>query len=66
MEASNLRLHGEDTDPFAETLLESKATEARRSLNKRGVRNIHRYEGDGFTQLTYERAAAYEDSWLMV
>lgn len=66
MEASNLTLRGENVDRFAEALVESKATESRRSLNKRGVRNIHRFDGDGFTQLVYERGAAYENSWLMV
>lgn len=66
MEASNLTLHGDDADRFAQAFVESKVRESRRSINKRGVRNIHRCRGDGFTQIAYERAAAYEDSWLMV
>jgi len=66
MEASRLTIQGEQADRFAETFINSKTRERKRSINKRGVRNIHRYEGDGFTQVTYERAAAYEDSWMMV
>jgi len=66
MEASRLTIQGEQADRFAETFINSKTRERKRSINKRGVRNIHRYEGDGFTQVTYERAAAYEDSWVMV
>lgn len=66
MEASRLTVSGENVDQLAETLIESKATTSARSLNKRGARNVHRYDGDGFTQYTYERAAAYENSWLMV
>jgi hypothetical protein len=66
MEACNLTLRGPEADAFADSFLETKATEAKRSLNKRGVRNVHRYKGDGFTQITYERGSAYDDSWLMV
>lgn len=66
MEASHLAIRGEQADRFAAELVESKARAVRRSINKRGVRNIHTYDGEGFTQLVYERAAAYEDSWLMV
>lgn len=43
-----------------------RATQSERLLNKRGVRNIHRYEGDGFIYLTYERGAATESSWVVV
>ena len=56
MEASRLTMSGENVDQLAETLIESKATTSARSLNKRGARNVHRYDGDGFTQYTYERA----------
>lgn len=66
MEAAALRVHGEDADRFADRFVESKASERRRSLNQRGVRNIHRYGGDGFTHVSYERAAAHENSWLLV
>lgn len=66
MEASKLTVRGENAPQFAETFVESKARERKQSINKRGVRNIHRYETDGVTQIVYERAAAYEDSWLMV
>jgi hypothetical protein len=66
MEVCHLRIRGENADQFAQAFVESKATEGKRSLNRRGVRNIHRYQGDGFTQVAYERAAAYEDSWLLV
>ena len=59
-------MRGEEADRFADALVESRAAEVKHSINKRGVRNIHRYEGDGFTHLAYERAAAYEDSWLVV
>ena len=66
MEACNLTLRGPDADAFADSFLETKAMEGKRSLNKRGVRNIHRYEGTGFTQIAYERGSAYDESWLMV
>lgn len=66
MEAANLTLRGADADRFAGVFLESKAEAAQRSINKRGVRNIHRYQGAGFTHITYERAAAHESSWLVV
>lgn len=66
MEASRLTVRGERADRFAETFINSKARERERSINKRGVRNIHKYQGDEFTQITYERAAAYENSWVMV
>lgn len=66
MEASRITVRGENVDRLADALVESKARTAERTLNKRGVRNVHRYDGNGFTQLAYERAAAYEDSWLMV
>jgi len=66
MEACNLTLRGPDADAFADSFLETKAMEGKRSLNKRGVRNIHRYEGAGFTQIAYERGSTYDDSWLMV
>ncbi|WP_324759384.1 hypothetical protein [Haloarcula montana] len=66
MEAANLTLHGPDADRFADAFLDSKTETAKRSLNKRSARNIHRYRGDGFTQITYERAAAYESSWVVI
>jgi hypothetical protein len=66
MEASHITVRGENVDRLASTLIEDKATESKRSINKRGVRNIHKYEGDGFTQLAYERGSAHEDSWLVV
>jgi len=66
MEAATLTLNGPDADRFAAAFLDSKATEAKRSFNKRGVRNIHRHRGDGFTHITYERGAAHEKSWVVV
>jgi hypothetical protein len=68
MEAATLTLSGDDAGRFAEAFVDSKATEAERSLNKRGVRNIHRAGGeDGrYTQVAYERGSAYDSSWLMV
>ncbi|MGB9933667.1 hypothetical protein [Haloarcula amylolytica] len=66
MEACNLTLRGPEADAFADSFLETKAMEAKRSLNKRGVRNLHRYAGPGFTQIAYERGSTYDDSWLMV
>lgn len=66
MQASRLKLRGDDADRFADSFLESKAEEAKRSLNMRGVRNIHKYGGDGFTQIAYERASNWEEAWLMV
>lgn len=66
MEASRITFSGDQADRFAETLVESKAEESKRSINKWGVRNIHKFEGEGITQLAYERGSAYDDSWLMV
>ncbi|MDG5775433.1 hypothetical protein VB773_11170 [Haloarculaceae archaeon H-GB2-1] len=65
MEVTTITLQGDDVDQFAAELLQRKASQAD-SLNKRGVRNLHKYEGDGFTQFSYERGSAYENSWLMV
>lgn len=66
MEAVTLELRGEEADRFDEAFVERMARIRRRSINNRGARNIHRYEGDGVTQVAYERAAAHENSWLMV
>lgn len=66
MEGSALTVHGENVDRFPDVFVEQKATQSQRSLNKRGVRNIHRYAGDGFTCVTYERASAHADAWVMV
>ncbi|WP_276273218.1 hypothetical protein [Haloarcula litorea] len=66
MEAANLTLRGPDADRFASAFVEAKAEETRRSFNKRGVRNIHRYRGDGFTHVAYERGSAHENSWVVV
>lgn len=66
MEAATLTLHGTDAGRFAETFVDSKATQAKRSLNKRGVRNIHRVDGERYTQVAYERGSAHDSSWLMV
>jgi hypothetical protein len=45
MEACNLTLRGPEADAFADSFLETKAMEAKRSLNKCGVRNLYAYEG---------------------
>lgn len=66
MESTNLTLRGESADRFADAFVEEKAETARRSLNKRGVRNIHRYDGDGVTQVAYEQAAPHLNSWLLL
>jgi hypothetical protein len=66
VESSRITFRGENAHRFADAFVESKAEERKRSINKRGVRNIHRFEGDGFTQVAYERGSAFEDSWLMV
>ncbi len=66
MESSCITLEGDDADRFATELIESKAAESEQSINKRGARNLHRYDGEEFTQFTYERGAAFENSWLMV
>jgi hypothetical protein len=66
MEGSALTVHGEAVDRLADAFVEEKATQSERSLNKRGVRNIHRYGGDGFTHVTYERGAAHSDAWVVV
>lgn len=66
MEVAALTLGGENVDRFAERFVQSKANESHNSLNLRGVRNIHRYEGEGFTLVSYERAGAYENSWLLI
>lgn len=66
MEAVRLTLQGAEVDRFADEFVGTKATRAGRSLNKRAARNFHRYDGDGFTKVAYERGAAAQDSWLMV
>jgi hypothetical protein len=66
MEAATLRLRGEGATRFAEAFVESKATEAERSLDKRGVRDVHRVGGDGYTLVAYERGSAHDPSWLGV
>lgn len=66
MESTNLTLRGESADDFADAFVERKAESAARSLNKRGVRNIHRYAGEGFTQVAYEQAAPHLNSWLLI
>ena len=66
MESSHLTFRGESAHRFADALVEAKAQERERSINKRGVRNVHRFDGDGHTQVAWERGAAFEDSWLMV
>lgn len=66
MEAATLTLHGDGAGRFAEAFVESKAEQAERSLNSRGVRNIHRVGGDGYTQIAYERGSAHDPSWLVV
>lgn len=66
MEAINLTVRGENADQVADAFVDAKAAEVRRSINKRGVRNVHRYDGDGFTQVVYERGSSYENSWLVV
>lgn len=66
MEAATLTLHGDEAGQFAEEFVESKAEQAGRSLNRRGVRNIHRVGGDGYTQIAYERGSAHDPSWLLV
>lgn len=66
MEASRLTVRGEDAGRVGIEFLDTKAREAERSLNKRGVRNIHRYGGDGFTQVAYEQGSVYDESWVMV
>lgn len=66
MEASRVTFSGETADRFAAALVEAKAAECKRSINKWGVRNIHTFEGEGITQLAYERGSAHESSWLMV
>jgi hypothetical protein len=65
METTTVTVRGTDADRFATALVDRTAEQAN-SLNKRGVRNVHRYEGDGFTQISYERGSAHENSWLMV
>jgi hypothetical protein len=66
MESSHITFRGENAHRLGEALVESKARESERTINKRGVRNVHRFDGDDVTQLAYERGAAFEDSWLMV
>lgn len=66
MEATNLTLRGEEATEFADSFVGTKVEEMKRSINRRGARNIHRYEGDGFTQIAYERAAPNVDDWVMV
>jgi hypothetical protein len=66
MEATTLTVRGENAPRLAEALVEAKATESERSINKCGVRNIHQYRGDGFTQLAYERGSSHSNSWLQV
>lgn len=65
-EVATNTIRGERASQFAGALIDAKVQEARRSINKRGVRDIHTFEGDGFTSLTYERAAIRVDSWVTV
>lgn len=30
------------------------------------MRNIHKYEGEGFTTVAYERGSVHDESWVMV
>jgi hypothetical protein len=46
MEVSHVTLHGDGADRFADAFVDTEATEQKRSINKRGVRNIHRFEGE--------------------
>ena len=66
MEAIRLELRGQAVDRFADTLVERMAERQRRSLNMRIARNVHRYEGEGVTQVAFEVPSAYQPSWLMV
>lgn len=77
MEATRLTVSGDRVDQFAEEFVESKATASGRSLNKRGVTNVHRYDGNGgagpegnaeggFTVVSYERGSVRDESWVTV
>jgi hypothetical protein len=70
MEATRLQINGDGVDQFVDAFVESKATASERSLNKRGVRNVTRYDGGGddggFTLVSYERGAVYDESWVTV
>jgi len=66
MEVARITVTGEDADRIAPELVERKADQVRRSINKFGVRNVHKLEGEGFAYLTYERGSAHEDDWLVV
>lgn len=66
MEVRKLTLRGDAVDQVASTLVEERATEANRSINKLGVENVTRYRGEGFTLLAFEQSAAYKDDWVMV
>jgi hypothetical protein len=66
MEASRVTFRGADAHRFAERFLESKAEEARTSINRRGVRNVHTFGGDGFRLIAYERGSSHDSSWLQV
>lgn len=66
MEVETVTLRGERVDQVAATLVEEKATESSRTINKLGVSNVQRYRGDGFTLLAWEQASAYRDHWVMV
>lgn len=66
MEASYFTVTGENADRLASALIETKAEERRRSINKRGVRNIHTFEADDVTQVVWEQGSSYSQAWLMV
>ncbi len=66
MEGCTLTVRGDDPDRLPAAFVETRASEADRSLNRRGVRNIHRYRGDGFVHVVYERGAARSDDWVTV
>jgi hypothetical protein len=66
VEGCTLTVRGPDADRFPDAFVDAKASEAERSLNRRGVRNIHRYRGDGCVHVVYERGAARSDDWVTV
>jgi len=66
VEGCTLTVRGVDAERFPDAFVDARASEADRSLDRRGVRNVHRYRGDGFTHVVYERGAARSDDWVTV
>lgn len=66
MEVRTLTLRGDAVDSVADALVQERATESGRTINRLGVENVTRYAAGEFTLLAFEKASAYRDDWVMV